>query len=80
MGQSTGRFSHQVLLDQMQPEEKRTYTSTDCRSSLVHGTIKFFKTILFFRSYRIYIYIKKEVPPEETPKKAGPEEEAQLSP
>lgn len=54
MGQSTGRLSHQVLLDQTQPEEERTHTSIDCHSSLVHGPVKFFQTILFFRSYRIY--------------------------
>lgn len=37
-----------------QPREERTYVSIDCHSSLVHGTVKFFKKILFFRSYRIY--------------------------
>ena len=37
-----------------QPREERTHVSIDCHSSLVHGTVKIFFLILFFRSYRIY--------------------------
>lgn len=67
MGQSTGRLSHQVLLDQTQPREERTHTSIDCHSSLVHGTVNFF----FFNSVlqKLQNISKKEVPPEDTSKK-----------
>lgn len=73
MGQSTGRLSHQVLLDQTQPREERTHTSIDCHSSLVHGTVKFFLKILFFRSYRIYQkerYLQR-TPPRNKPRGGG---------